>query len=467
MPTSSASQRRYLFAVCSCRPSLPFRGKQISAHQKQNPEHSISKRLRVCLADLQILHDNATEDEVAAFKDKHASCPGGQVSSRKSKEFFASVEVSDYFRARQERQNELAPFDDDEYISDSESDNEMEEAVTNILAGAAEAPPDGIPQVMEPPATQPWTDWRTLWSAATPHPDQPGSPGFPPSPQLPQEEDLADLFEASPPRASTSTATLTEPPAGPPVEPPAQPTKTPPPVAVVHPSVDLDEQTPILLTGADWLKHSNQALQSRVNSLTADNQRLGNQLQNWKRRADSIRRREAELQKREQNVQHNEALQVSTEQVLVEARRKLEGDRSTFQTEREEARKTLATERSAWEKEKETWAAEKDKITAARKALHAKDVELQKIAAKLKRMEARQQEGAATVTSLHIPLAGNAIVADPRTEACQISAGEGCGHLQLKAANGHIEVVSYHSVAYSKRPPTTHLYQEPAKKPRQ
>ena len=449
MTRPSDIQRRYLFAFCHCRPSQPFRGKQIKAHAKQYKDHQISKRVRVCLADLEYLSDKAGEAEIEAFHLKHASCPGGQVSSRKSREFFASLEVQAYFQARQHRHAiESKELDsEDDFVTDDDDDvSEMEEAVNNILGVAdgptfvSEAPPEGVDQVAAPPpTTQPWTDWRTM--------ELPATPMQPPSPQLPPPEDMPDelaaIFDLPPPAVPTSTAT-----SAPTSIPPATSTPAaPPPVAAEIANTASSELTPVVLPAADMRRLSNHALQGRVNSLTADNQRLGFQLQNWKRRADSLKRREKE-------VQQLESVLASTEKVLDEARRELQKERTKFEAEREEAQKTLEAER--------------EKMAATCKTLHDKDAELQAIAAKLARAEARQQQKAdAPLTNIHIPLAGCSIVADPHFDGCQIAAGDGCGHLQLKpAANGCIQVVGYHSVTYSKRPATTELLKPPSTKPR-
>ena len=117
MPRTVESHRRYLFAICACRPTQPFRGKQISLHVKKNPGHDMSAKFRVCLADLDLLPASAGTKEIAAFSTKHASCPGGQVSSRKSREFFAGMQVTEYLAARQQRHASMPTVD-----LDSDSD---------------------------------------------------------------------------------------------------------------------------------------------------------------------------------------------------------------------------------------------------------------------------------------------------------------------------------------------------------
>ena len=223
---------------------------------------------------------------------------------------------------------------------------------------------------------------------------------------------------------------------------------------------------------------SRHALQGRVNSLIADKRRLMEQLNTWQQRRANLQRRESELEQAA-------AVQDSTQRVLAEAERKLAADRRQFEEERqsaraaisaeqEEARRILAAEREeatlalAVERE-ETFRADKERLAADRRTLHHKDKELQKIAEKLRerttRMDAREKD--APTTTFHIPLSGGKIVADPARDGCQIAAGDGCGHLKLKlGAGGQVAVVSYHSVTYSKRPPTTALLQPPATKPR-
>ena len=415
----------------------------------------MSAKFRVCLADLDLLSASAGTKEIDAFNAKHASCPGGQVSSRKSREFFAGMQVSEYLAARNQRQAHELDTDSEEEDDEEEEDEETATAVAHLVeqmgsvpeAVEQEAPPSGITQIPEVPATQPWVDWNVM-ELMTPGPIDAQSPGLPPSPLPPAEE----AVQMPPPTTI----------------PPEPTTARPPPTAIIPPTIDLaNEQPQVVMAASELDRLSRHALQGRVNSLIADKRRLMEQLNTWQQRRANLQRREAELDQ-------TTAVQDSTQRVLAEAERKLAAERQQFEEERRSARAAMSAEREearmilAAERE-EALRADKERLAADRRALHHKDKELQKIAEKLRersaRMDAREKD--MPTTTFHIPLSGGQIVADPARDGCQIAAGDGCGHLKVKpVAGGQVSVVSYHSVTYCKRPPTTTLLQPPATKPR-
>ena len=195
-----------------------------------------------------------------------------------------------------------------------------------------------------------------------------------------------------------------------------------------------------LIPSSEMATLSKQALQDRVASLRHSNEVLINQQRNWERRLVNIKRREEEADQRE-------AVLDSTQQVLATAQQRQEMKEAAL----EEKAKALAEERA--------------KLLAERAELVKKDDELKHVHAQLKVARARIE--AAPEVELHLPLAGAAIVADPTKDACNITTGDGCGHLRLKAgAGGKVTVMSYYNVAFTKRPATTTLHQPPATKPR-
>ena len=446
MPRASEKTRSYKFKRCLCRIDLPFRGKGIAAHARKFPEHKWQDSFRACLSDLETLPSNSTRDAIAAFHEKHEKCPTMKATSRKSREFFSSLKTSQYLTDRQQqREREVAALeadkstevacdedeeeeeDEEDDIWSDDSDFETHQAVSNILeAVPPQSPPAAIPQVAPPQAAPPqedaaphqWAAWtQQMVGLFTPQiepsnmdvrldPSPPGSPsGLPPSPR--------PVIAAEQPAAAT-TATAAPAPAPPEVGP--------------------------LIAGGEMVALSKQALKDRVASLRRSNEVLQAQQRNWEKRLHSMRRREEEMNERE-------AVLDSTQQVLATAQQRLELKEAAL----DDKAKALAEERA--------------KLAAERAELIKKDAELQHVHAQLKTARARIE--AAPEVELHLPLAGAAIVADPMTDACNVTTGDGCGHLRLKAGvGGKVTVVSYHNVAFTKRPATTNLHQPPATKPR-
>ena len=385
---------RFHIYFCNCR-AKPYRGKQYTTHRSKNADHNLLQMVVACLNDLCVAKSMRTED-LTEFYETHRDCQTRNLSSERSREFFATIATETYARRRETvavEGNEVEEDDDEEEEEEEAKAVDSDEELERLLAGnctQAEPQPEQPMDIIERAVQEAQIVTTVEWAPET----------------------LLENAEEEKARREQ----------------------------VRRPSED------VFFGGHSMKNVSSLALKGRCRSMESDLKRLRAELEEMRRNAKAV---EAQASK----VREEEKVLASAQHVLTLAQQRAELRQEEVRAKEEKMREKEEEMRAREEKVR----VQEEEAAAKEEKLRVREEKLRQLQDRLKvkseRLEKEKLEKG--VMTLHIPIdgviAGDPFVQEKADDACfgDIT----CGHIKVDAAARRL--LSWRNCRSRKRPLTS------------
>ena len=445
---------RFQILFCECRPSLPYRGKQIPTHKRKCASPRIGE-YRICLKDLCVLKAPFDNAELEQFYATHADCSSGKVTSPRAKQFFASLFASEYVKEREDHmmialEDEVEEGEEDEE-GDSEEEEEAEEEEERELASAVNSIREEFlaPSLGEPfeEAMKDMDEW--LWNQNATH-----------SPQtMPQtQESMPQTHETTSQQPTIETNNQT----------------TLPETSRQHSTTEAstshqilipahNSQTQTIINLKDRLSREQKLHKDALKQIEILENKLKTVNKNYHdlKSSDEARKMEEEALNRARNVLNTKFAKVERrENVVKEIDERFQREKKEMWQQREKLDAEKELVRTEWEKMKDErvkMEAEKKKVQEESEKMRAREDEIKCKRRSLMRLfevvkeESRKAEESTKESKslIHVPLQNGLIAGDPSIQAMPIEVQEcfnigACGHIKV-VHKGALSVTSWHN----------------------
>ena len=439
---------RFQILFCQCRPSLPFRGKQIPTHRKKCSSPRLGE-YRICLQHLAVLKAPFDNDELERFYSKHEECGSDKVTSPRAKQFFASMFASEYVKER-EGQREMTITLEEEEVEEGEeegggdcnsddSEEEEEEAAEEEREEAL-AVASITEEVLAPSLGDPFgfdwsqvTEWIEKENAARSQQTMPQSHETTPQQSHIEQDhieqtttvqtELPTLQETTHQHSTTEASTSHQ---------------------ILIPAHNSQTQTIINLKDRlsreqKLQQDSLQQIESLQNKLKAANKKYTDL-----KCSDEDRKKEEEALNRARNVLNTKLAKVERrENVVKEINTRIQREKKEMWQEREKLDAEKELVRTEWEKmkiEREKMEAEKKKLQEESEKMRAREEDLKHKGRSLKRLfediKEESRKAKESKSLIHVPLQNGLIAGDPFIQAMPMEVQEcfntgACGHIKV------------------------------------